>query len=255
MLSDILDCLAGNFIYPLEGHYRVWNRGPKRQNCLNLFECHSNVKHLSFIFASFGRTVTRLKLCSRWPSLGLFGLPPSPSAPPPSPLSLPPSPFPPSPPPLSTFLLRLFHLLLRLPDFPLISCLPGSLQVLHGHVYLHLRTVYLHLCSCLLVQSKFQLTSCQGQGISLSRRTDSANENEKTGLFWGTKCSSPLQSEPGRQKRLTSDESCLSESQLFRLSFQVLSFQFLSVSFTFCLKKQNCWTLDDLSRANMSHAT
>ena len=99
MLSDILDCLAGNFIYPLEGHYRVWNRGPKRQNCLNLFECHSNVKHLSFIFASFGRTVTRLKLCSRWPSLGLFGLPPSPSAPPPSPLSLPPSPFPPSPPP------------------------------------------------------------------------------------------------------------------------------------------------------------
>ena len=89
----------------------------------------------------------------------------------------------------------------------------------------------------------------------LSRRTDSANENEKTGLFWGTKCSSPLQSEPGRQKRLTSDESCLSESQLFRLSFQVLSFQFLSVSFTFCLKKQNCWTLDDLSRANMSHAT
>ena len=145
-------------------------------------------------------------------------------------------------------LLRLLHLLLRLPDFPLISCLPGSLQVFHCHVHLH-------LCSCLLVQSKFQLTSCQGQGISLSRRTDSANENEKTGLFWGTKCSSPLQSEPGRQKRLTSDESCLSESQLFRLSFQVLSFQFLSVSFTFCLKTQNCWTLDDLSRANMSHAT
>ena len=232
MLSDVLDCLAGNFIYPLEGHYRVWNRGPKRQNCLNLFECHSNVKRLSFIFASFGRTVTRLKLCSRWPSLGLFGLPPwlpSPSAPP---LSLPPS-----PPWFSAHLL--FAWLLASPPLP---CPLALVQLLAGPKQVPADVV---------PRSRHQPVT-----------TDRQREWErKDRIVLGAQ----IQSEPGRQKRLTSDESCLSESQLFHLSFQFLSFQFLSfqflsfqflsVSFNFCLKKQNCWTLDDLSRANMSHET